>query len=128
MRKLEGVAALLLPTGLLGLGAAWLGPVGPAPGMATARAPAPALRRPAPKGDADLIQGVWKVVQGRATGKHLGLEVSTQQRWTITAGRIAVEYEDGEKGEATFKLDPAARPPAVVLTFNGEPWRGSTFQ
>jgi uncharacterized protein (TIGR03067 family) len=129
MRKREGVAALLLAACLLGLGAAPFGPSGTQAAGAVARAFAPLpIRRPAPvKRDRELILGKWKVVQADANGKHQPREVSTEQRWTFTPGRIAIDHGDGEKGEVAYKLDPAVRPRTVDLTFHGDPWRGATF-
>jgi uncharacterized protein (TIGR03067 family) len=129
MNKLVCAGALLLAACLLGVGTTWLGPDGPGLVQATARAPAPfRARRPAPpKGDRELILGAWKVVRADANGKHQPRDVSTEQRWTITRERITIDHGDGEKGEVEYKLDPAVRPRAVDLTFNGAPWRGTTF-
>jgi TIGR03009 family protein len=129
MRKLEAAAALLVLLGLSGAALAWVGPGGPQGPRVVARAPAPFPRpRPAPvKADGELIQGVWKVVKGDASGKHLPHDVSTEQRWTISREKIAIDYGNGEKAEVGYKLDPAARPRAVDLTFNSLPWRGTTF-
>jgi TIGR03009 family protein len=129
MRKIEGAVAVLVLLGLSGAWLAWMGPGGPQGASAIARAPAPLPpRRPATvKTDAERIQGVWKVMQGDASGKHLPRDISTQQRWTISGEKIHIDYGDGAKGEVAYKLDPAARPRAVDLTFNGLPWRGATF-
>jgi TIGR03009 family protein len=129
MKKVEAATALLVLLGLSGACLAWVGPgIGQGPRV-VARAPAPLpTRRPAPvKTDGELIQGVWKVVQGDASGKHQARDVSTQQRWTISREKIGIDYGDGEKGEVSYKLDPSSRPQGVDLTFNGLPWRGATF-
>jgi RNA polymerase sigma factor (sigma-70 family) len=129
MRKIEGAVAVLVLLGLSGACLAWIGPGGQQGPRAVTRAPAPfPSRRPAPvKPDRELIQGVWKVVKGDAGGKHQARDISTQQCWTIGGEKISIDYGDGEKGEISYKLDPAARPRAVDLTFNGPPWRGATF-
>jgi uncharacterized protein (TIGR03067 family) len=127
MRKLEGLAVGLLAVALLI--AAWLWDGGTRTSTAVAHAPAPLLirRPPPPKPDQELLLGVWKVVKGDASGKHLPRDVSTLQRWTFTRGLLTIDYGDGEPGKVSYKLDPAARPRAVDLKFNEGLWRGSTF-
>jgi TIGR03009 family protein len=128
MRKIEGAVAVLVLLGLSGACLTGIGPAGPQGARAVARAPAPLPpRRPAAvKTDGELIQGVWKVVRGDASGLHQPQDISTRQRWTISGKKIRIDHGDGAKDEIAYKLDPAARPRAVDLTFHGVPWRGAT--
>src|ERR1051325_11030002 len=67
-----------------------------------------------PKGDADKIQGTWKVVSIEVRGKSLG-DKAKGLRIIITKDKL--EFKDGDKsdGDFAYKLDSTKSPKWIDL-------------
>jgi RNA polymerase sigma factor (sigma-70 family) len=126
LSKLKGAAALLLAVGLIGFGTAMITHSAPAP---VPGEPKGAGRGPAApkKGDREMLQGAWKVVEVEANGVLTKQELSKDQRWLIAGERITVEYGDGLGDVIDYRLDPGQKPKVLELTFASRPFHKVTF-
>jgi uncharacterized protein (TIGR03067 family) len=86
-------------------------------------APAPAAKK-----DEDKLQGTWKVVSVEHNGKKA--EPKMIAGWTLVVAGDKMTARDGNDvmDESSFRLDAAAKPPAIDLTMTAGNDKGKTVR
>jgi uncharacterized protein (TIGR03067 family) len=72
----------------------------------------------------EALQGTWQVVGLEAAGRAMPAYTYRGLTVVIAGDRITFRTRGGSRKEATFKLDPSARPRAIDLTFVGGKHKG----
>jgi uncharacterized protein (TIGR03067 family) len=71
------------------------------------------------KAEMKKFEGTWAVESSRVQGKDAPAETIKWERVIFRGGKATFVKNDGEKVEATYKIDPARKPPHIDLTFGG---------
>ncbi|HKB04258.1 MAG TPA: sigma-70 family RNA polymerase sigma factor [Gemmataceae bacterium] len=108
------VVAVSTAAALLGIGVAafGLGPGMPPSGPSPEKPPPVAARF-------DSILGTWQVREAHANGKHQSDDVSPDQVWEITDGKVVIQYPSGERAEWEFTHDATATPRTIDMKQTG---------
>jgi uncharacterized protein (TIGR03067 family) len=82
-------------------------------------------KAPALQGDLAKIQGAWQVVSAELNGKP---DPSRQGARVVFTGGAVTRTSPTAAAKGTFRLDAAAKPGAIDLTYTEGPDKGKTFQ
>jgi uncharacterized protein (TIGR03067 family) len=77
--------------------------------------------------DQKKLQGTWKVVSHELDGKEAPAEEGKEVKLTFRGTKVTFNVGEN-KFEATYKLDSAAKPKRIELSYSGGPAEGKTKQ
>ncbi len=133
--KLKILAVLMVTLCILGTGAGVLThrTVSAGPQEATkepaakteVKAPVPAAK---PKGDKEMLQGTWHIVEAQAGSKHQANDTSKDQIWDFTGDKIVIHYADGGSYEMKYQIDQKQKPKAIDLSPTDEREKGYKYK
>jgi uncharacterized protein (TIGR03067 family) len=80
----------------------------------------------APKGDAQKLDGTWRMVRGSVDGKGLAGEVVRSARLKIEGDKHTVRVGD-DTMVGTHRLEPKEKPKTIDVTDTEGPFKGQTL-
>jgi uncharacterized protein (TIGR03067 family) len=80
-----------------------------------------------PKGDAQKLEGTWRMVRGSMDGNELAGEIVRSARLKIDGDKHTVRVGD-DTMVGTHRLDPKEKPKTIDVTDTEGPFKGQTLQ